>query len=224
MSPKKNNELEEIKQASRTTTILGASKEDASENNYDAHGMIEAMKAEMREEFEARLSKFKNDSTQQAPGTAIRKRTKEKIVRFREVEIDGEVIGLCVGLTNVKTVKDPTDNKRELGYCDLEVLNPKTGKVVKIAKHEYLNFLEGSPQVETKVVREIVSEPRVVTDKGKGGGGIDFIRNYDGSPTNEEIEFAVTFVDREYVLEVLSGTFTGETFQAGAEKGFAANI
>lgn len=144
----------------------------------------------------------------------VRNRTKEHKAYMREYHVDELPVGIVTRLYDVKEVQDKTENRRYIGLCKIDVLNPKTGEMKKYTDVNYLDFLEHCP----KVLCDIILVEKVIryeTDVTKGGGGRGAL--YKQGPNNEylvdtEYEYEVGYTDFTYTLKPMEGAFTGEVF------------
>jgi hypothetical protein len=170
----------------------------------DLRGLVSELTGQVK-----KLSEKKN------PGSGVvRKRVKEHTAFMREYSVKDSPVGLVTKLYDVKEVQDKTENKRYIGLCKIDVLNPKTGETKSFKDINYLEFLDQCPKVLTSIVRWDKTV-RYETDPRKGGGGTGAVLKQ--GVNNEyvvdfEHDFEVGYIDHTYTLKVLEGAFEGDTF------------
>ena len=154
-------------------------------------------------------------SANKSSGVTLRKRTREHNAFLREVELDGEIVGVASRLHSVREVKDPTENKKFYGLCIVEWVDPLTGKTGTAKDVNYLDFLQSAPIVSARIIGHQRTS-RIETEIKKGGGGRGTLRRQEADREiiiDNDYQFEVEFIDDVYELEVQDGKFEGATFK-----------
>ena len=174
----------------------------------EEHEALRGMVAQMRKDI---------DSMKKAPatGATIRNRTKTHEVFLREYAEGDTVVGIVTKLYNVREKKDPSENKRYIGLCTLDVVNPITKKETTVKDVDYLVFLNEAKRVLAKV-SNWKREVRYEVDPKKGGGGVGPLKRVIGENevvVDNNFEFEVGYTDHAYTLMICEGHFDGAVME-----------
>lgn len=166
----------------------------------DLKGLI----SELKEDIDEMKRKPKSSSV-------LRKRVEKHTAFLREFNKDDEVLGIVMQISDVREVKDPTEAKKYMGLCKLNVFNPKTNQQFVQEKVNYLEFLQNANRVKGLIMRD-ERQKRIETDSRKGGGGTGTLYRQDKNNSvvvEDEHEFEVEYEDHHYFLEIKEGAFKG---------------
>lgn len=127
---------------------------------------------------------------------------------LREYAEDGVVKGIVTRLYDWKEQKDPTEAKRFVGLCKLDILDPRTGKKETVKDVNGLGFLNDARSVQCLIVERNKSTREFVDPRP--GVGVGLRRDTSGKivPGSETV-FTVIYTDEKFLLEVQDGEFTG---------------
>jgi hypothetical protein len=146
----------------------------------------------------------------------LKNKTREHMAFMREFKLEDEVIGLVTKLYDVKEVKDKTEAKRFYGICKVDVLDPKTGKTATHKEVDYLDFLNNARPVKVKITKW-EKKHRIETEST---GSLWQQTESNAYVADNDFQFDVEYIDHEYDVEVLEGTFKGSVVQQTTGTGF----